>query len=69
MFIGDGESDQILRPIDYFDTDCLKEGWNGSLFTIHDNKQILFKDGTSGSFDYDGMWEVMDKHNLIVNIQ
>ena len=59
----------VEDSIAHFDTDCLTEGWNGSLFTIHDNKQILFKDGTSGSFDYDGMWEVMDKHNLIVNIQ
>ena len=59
----------VEDSIAHFDTDCLKEGWNGSLFTIHDNKQVLFKDGTSGSYDFDGMWEVMNKQNLVVNIQ
>ncbi len=59
----------VEDSIAHFDTDCLKEGWKGDLFTIHDKNQVLFKDGTSGGFDYDGMWEVMKKHNLIVNIQ
>jgi len=49
--------------------DCLSEGWNGDLFTIYDNKQILSKDGTSGSDVFDGMWEVKDKHNPILNIK
>ena len=50
-------------------SDCLKDGWDGDLFTIHDKKQVLFKDGTSGTFDFDGMWQVMTEHNLIVNLK
>lgn len=59
----------VEDSIVHFDTDCLKDGWNGDLFTIHDKKQVLFKDGTSGAFDFDGMWQVMTEHNLIVNLK
>jgi hypothetical protein len=38
------------------------------LFTLDDQKKVLIKDGTTGTFAWNEMWNLMDKHNLIMKM-
>lgn len=54
--------DSIAR----FNPDSLKDG--KELFTLDDQKKVVIKDGTTGTFDWNEMWNLMDKHNLIMKM-
>lgn len=56
------------RCINYYVVEGTIADFSNGIFKVHDKQQVLFKDA-DGEYDFEGMWELMDNNNLIVNMQ